>query len=300
MNIRTIAFLLFTFLPGIFHAQETPAAKTPCDETKTSRPSIMVIPRVKEGEDIRTIIDKDFNLRAAIAKVQEAFNARDFTTIDLVAKLKAATAQDAFTIDAASDYKTQLLQYANPDIYVETEYLAKPANGLTSTTVILTAHDCVTGNQLGSKQGTKASELNDPAVIVGGIMTNIADPFLNDMQAKFTEMTQDGRQVSLVFKFKDGSVWNETAEVESRDYKELGQVIEEWVAERAVKHNYAAPRSTANAIYYDDVRIPLRDPVTCRNYTSTMFRRDLTALLRSCNITSTPLVNGAQIIMTID
>lgn len=300
MNIRSLTLTLLTILPTIFYGQESATVKSPCEDTKTSRPSIMVIPRVKQGEDIRTIIDQDFNLRAAIAKVQEAFNSRGFTTIDLVAKLKAATAQDVFTMDAASDYKTQLLQYANPDIYVETEYLAKPANGLTSTTVILTAHDCVTGNQLGSKQGTKASELNDAAVIVGGIMTNIADPFLNDMQAKFTEMIQDGRQVSLVFKFKDGSAWNETVEVESRNYKELGQVIEEWVGDNAVKHNYAAPRSTGNAIFYDDVRINLRDPITCRNYTSTMFRRDLTALLRSCNITSTPLVNGAQIIMTID
>lgn len=294
------SLLLPALLAHLVSFGQAADAKPPCDDTKTSRPSIMVIPRVKEGQDIRKVIDEDFASRVAISKVQEAFNQRGFTTVDFVAKLKAATAQDVFTSDAISDYKTQLLQYANPDIYVEVDYSTRKSNGLTTATVILSGHDCATGNQLGTKSADRSNQLDDPAILVGGIMSNIADPFLNDMQSKFTEMIQDGRQVSIVFKFMDGSPWNETAEVETKDYKELGQVIEEWISDKSVKHNYAAPRSTTNALYYDDVRIPLRDPVTCKNYTSTMFRRDITALLRSCGATSTPTVNGAQIILTIN
>lgn len=285
-------------------AQTTPQSmpdptKAPCGDIKTSRPSIMVIPRVKEGQNIRTIIDDDFNIRVATTKVQEAFNSRGFTTVDFVAKLKAATTQDVFTGDAISDYKTQLLQYANPDIYVEVDYSVRKADGMTIATVLLTGYDCATGNNLGAKDASRGSELDDPALLVGGCMTDKADEFLNVMQTKFTEMIEDGRQVTLVFKFADGSEWNAESEVPAKDNGELSLVLEDWVSGKAVKNNYAAPRTTSNAIYFDDVRIPLRDAVTCKNYTTTKFRSDVTAFLKSCGIMSTPTVNGAQIMMTI-
>lgn len=300
MHARYYSLLGFLASTLLFGQAPTEPAKSPCADTKTSRPSIMVIPRVKEGQDIRKVIDEDFTSRVAISKVKEAFDQRGFTTVDFVAKLKAATAEDIFSTEAVSDYKTQLLQYANPDIYVEVDYSTRLAGGLTTATVILSGYDCATGNALGNKDGSKSNQLDDAAILVGGIMANIADPFLSVMQTKFTEMIEDGRQVTVVFRFKDGSTWSETAEVETKEFKEFGQVVEEWIAEKAVKHNYGAPNATGNAIFYSDVRIPLRDPVTCKNYTTSMFRRDITAMLKSCGATSTPTVNGAQIIMLID
>ena len=40
------------------------------------QPKIMVIPYTKEGEDIRTVLEKDANKRIVLTKIKEAFDER--------------------------------------------------------------------------------------------------------------------------------------------------------------------------------------------------------------------------------
>ena len=54
----------------------------------TVQPKIMVVPYVKDGEDIRQIIENDANIRLVLSKIREAFDNRGFTTVDFEAKLK--------------------------------------------------------------------------------------------------------------------------------------------------------------------------------------------------------------------
>src|SRR5574344_780485 len=76
----------------------------------TVQPKIMVIPYTKEGEDLRTVLENDENKRIAITKIKEGFDSRGFTTVDFVAKLKAAKDNNAFTSDNQTDIKSQIIQ----------------------------------------------------------------------------------------------------------------------------------------------------------------------------------------------
>lgn len=276
--------------------------KAPCADVKTSRPSIMVIPRVKEGQDIRKAIDDDFNIRIAIGKVQEAFNNRGFTTYDFVAKLKAAMEEGVFTMENQSDYKTQLLQYASPDIYAEVEYEATVQGTTTVTKLILTGYDNYTAASLGTKPGSRGSNMNDPGLMIEGILNDgLADDFLNTMQTKFTEMIEDGRQVVVTFSLADGAMIGSFEDgVAAKGDEELQTVIEDWVAERAVKGNYHTPRVVARKMIFEDIRIPLRDPVTCKNYTVTNFGKAIIDFLKKdCQLNASRDVSGARITVTI-
>ena len=71
---------------------------------QTVQPKIMVIPYVKEGEDLRTILEDDVNKRIAITKIKEAFDNRGFTTVDFAARLEAANANAAFSMENKSDF----------------------------------------------------------------------------------------------------------------------------------------------------------------------------------------------------
>lgn len=277
-------------------------AKAPCGDVKTSRPSIMVIPRVKEGQDIRKAIDDDFNLRIAIGKVQEAFNNRGFTSYDFVAKLKAATEEGVFTMENQSDYKTQLLQYASPDIFTEVEYEATNQGGTTVTKLILTGYDNYTAASLGTKPGSRGSTLNDPGLMIEGILNDgLAEDFLNTMQTKFTEMIEDGRQVVVTFSLAEGAMVSAFDDaVDAKDGEELQTVIENWVSEKAVKGNYHAPRVVGKKMIFEDIRIPLRDPVTCKNYTVTNFGKAIMDFLKKeCMLSASRDVSGARITVTI-
>ena len=94
-----IILLLFTISKSAF-TQAT---------VNTVQPKIMVIPYVKEGEDIRTVLEADFNKRTAISEVKKAFDARGFTTVDFVGKLKAAKDNQIMTSDNQTDLKTQII-----------------------------------------------------------------------------------------------------------------------------------------------------------------------------------------------
>lgn len=63
--------------------------------TVTVQPKIMVVPFVKEGEDIRTVLESDADKRIILTKIKEAFDSRGFTTVDFLGKLKAASTQGA-------------------------------------------------------------------------------------------------------------------------------------------------------------------------------------------------------------
>ncbi|MBL0045056.1 MAG: hypothetical protein IPP33_11895 [Flavobacteriales bacterium] len=211
-------------------------------------------------------------MRTALIKVQDAFNTRGFTTVDFLAKLAAAEKQSVFNGNNVSDYQTQLLQFAAPDIYVTVEYQVSEVGGLFRAVVLLKGFDTSTGNNLGAKDGNRSNANNDPALLVSGILANgMAEEFLNSMQTKFTEMLEDGRQVSVSFMFSDKGEWQMDSPVPLKGDNELQTVIEEWIGDKAVKHNYQAPRATDKALFFDDIRIPIRNMETCRNYTTTNF-----------------------------
>lgn len=94
----------------------------------------MVIPYTKEGEDIRTVLEKDANKRIVLTKIKEAFDERGVSTIDFVAKLKAIESGEIFNMENKGDIKSQIIDMSGADIYVEAEIVCQQnrVNGQTN------------------------------------------------------------------------------------------------------------------------------------------------------------------------
>src|SRR5688572_647665 len=104
MKLKSSVIILLVSL--CFNTKAQVAATDSKGAVVQKQPSVMVIPRVKEGQDIRTILDQNEALRATVTKMKEWFDTRDFPTIDFVAKLKAALANRVFTSENQTDMKT--------------------------------------------------------------------------------------------------------------------------------------------------------------------------------------------------
>ena len=87
----------------------------------TVQPKIMVIPYVKQGEDLRLTLENDVNKRIILTNIKDAFDQRGFTTVDPVAKLKGISQNQAFMENSQSDLKSILIENSGADIYVEAE-----------------------------------------------------------------------------------------------------------------------------------------------------------------------------------
>lgn len=91
----------------------------------TILPTIMLIPYVKETEDIRSVCDKDANKRFALSKAKEYFDNHKFKTIDFLAKLKNIESNAAFTAENQANIQTEIIAMSGCDVYIVVDVDAK-------------------------------------------------------------------------------------------------------------------------------------------------------------------------------
>ena len=270
------------------------------------QPKIMVIPYTKEGEDIRTILEKDENKRIVLTKIKEAFDERGVSTIDFVAKLKAIEWANVFNENNKSDIKSQIIDMSGADIYVEAEIVCtrnlndvnagKPES---SVKIIVTAYESATGASLSNKVGDSGKFYTDDVGRLAIKAISIcADEFLEVMQSKLTDIAENGRSVMLHIGFDENSNYTMESEVGTQGYL-LQDEIELWVADNAYNGNYHLQGATSNKMIFDDIRIPLVDEVSGKAYSASRFSMECLKFFRSLNITISRSIKGNTLYVTI-
>ncbi|MDW8547613.1 DUF6175 family protein [Epilithonimonas ginsengisoli] len=258
----------------------------------------MVIPYVKEGEDLRTILESDVNKRIAITKIKEAFDSRGFTTVDFVAKLKSAKDNNIFTSDNQTDIKDQIVQMSGADIYVQTEVnVNKTASG-NSVNVLMTAYEASTGNSLSNKVGESGKFYTDDfGKLASKAVESVSQDFLNVMQAKFTDIVNNGKSINLEISFVQSSSIKMSSEIAPENLP-LSDQIELWMEKNAYKNNYHIQGTTDLKMIFDDVRIPLKEQ-TGKNYNTNKFALEIFKFFRSLNLPVDKDIKGNTIYITI-
>lgn len=268
-------------------------------QIQTVQPKIMVIPYVKEGEDLRTILENDVNKRIAITKIKEAFDNRGFTTVDFAAKLKATNTDAIFSTDNKSDLKSQIIQNSGADVYVEAEVdVAFTASG-NSVKIILSGYECSTGNSLSNKVGESGKFYTDDiGKLASKAVESCAEEFLNTMQNKFTDIVNNGKSIIVYFGFDANSNYLMSSEIGSQGLL-LSDELELWMEENAYKNNYHIQGTTDNQMIFDDVKIPLKDQNTGKNYNPNKFALEIFKFMRSLGLNISRDIKGNTIYITI-
>lgn len=234
-------------------------ASANAQQTVTVQPKIMVVPFVKEGEDIRNVLENDVNKRIVLTKIKEAFDSRGFTTVDFLGRLKALSKANGLAMDNQSDLKTMIIQQSGADIYVDAEIdvvLSGSGNGVK---VIMTAYDTSTGNSLANKVGDSGKFYTDDiGRLASKAVEGQADAFLNVMQTKFNDIVANGRSINVTIGLAQTSQYSMSSEVGANGFA-LSDEIEMWMSENAYKGNYHIQGTTEKQMIFDDVRIPLKD-----------------------------------------
>lgn len=285
-----LGLVFFSFFK--LNAQDSTKAKI-----VTVQPKIMVIPFTKEGQDIRNILEADINKRVALSKVKEKFDLRGFTTVDFLAKLKAAKESNVFTDENQSDLKSSLIQFSGADIYVTTEIDYQQSSNGNSITLVLSAFEVSTGNSLSNKVGFSGKFFTDDvARLASRAVDNCVEEFLNVMQDKFTDIVKNGRSIIVDIGFSQDSKFNFSSEFSGLP---LSDAIDEWFAKNAYKNNYHIQGTTSKRMILDDVKIPLKDVETGANYNPNKFALALYRYFRELNLETTKDIKGGTIYITL-
>lgn len=256
------------------------------------QPKIMVIPFTKQGEDIRTILEADFNKRIAITKVKEGFDNRGFSTVDFRQVLSSLANDQAIQAASQSDIKSQVIEQSRADIYVEVEMVATKEGGNDRVSLIMTAYLAANSTSLANKTSNTLPFHGVPIeMIVERAVTDKLEPFLATMQDKFNGFVEGGVPIRIEFSVAQGA--KPLSRTVGTNGDELGDAIEEWLQKNAYKNNYHVSGRTPLHMTADEVRIPMIDPVTRNNYNVSQFSLALVRFLRGLNVkASRTMTNG--------
>ena len=267
----------------------------------TVQPSVMVIPYTREGEDIRTILDDDPDQGIAITTIQRAFDERGFTTIDFRGLLRSMIQQGHLGGENQSSIKQQIIENALSDLYVEARLSADRSGAGTSAAVQLNGVDSATGAALSNAvcRNPRRFRTDDLGLLAENALKDCLDGFLNIMNEKFGEIIRNGRGLIVNIQFAADSELSMYTEInDDGDY--LSDVLEDWFAENAYKNNFRIKGVSETNMLLDDVRIPLKEPGTDRNYRPTQFARAIRRYaIGTLSIDCTTDMQGGTILVTL-
>jgi hypothetical protein len=260
--------------------------------SKTVQPKIMVIPFTKEGQDIRTVLESDFNTRIALSKVKEGFDKRGFSTVEFRQVLSSLASDQAIQGASQSDIKSRIIEQSRCDIYVEVEMHAIHEGANDRVSMISNAFLAANGSSLANKNTNTAPFHGVPIeMIVDKAAGDKLDDFLATMQEKFNGFIEGGVPIRVEFSVAQGAKPLSRTVGDKGD--ELGDAIEEWLQKNAYRNNYHISGRTPIRMTVDEVRIPMFDPVTNNNFNPSQFSLELVRYLRSLGVkASRSMTNG--------
>ncbi len=225
----------------------------------TIQPTIMIVPYRKQGESYQHIIQNDFDKRVAMAKVQEGFDKRGFNTIDFEAKLNATLRANNFETDSQTSLDKQLIRNSGADIYITVDINKDFSSSGNQVSLILKGYETSSAKALASKKGwsgkfrtSQIDRLCEFAVEL------IIEDFLDMLNSKFEKTTKEGNTIVLNISLLEDSEYDLDSEVGSNEIP-LSDALRMWIKNNAYKNYYHLQGTVADAMIFDDIRVPLKD-----------------------------------------
>jgi hypothetical protein len=118
------------------------------------------------------------------------------------------------------------------------------------------------------------------------------------MQTKFTDIVNNGKSVIVDISFDANSTSKMSSEI-GTDKLPISDQIEMWMGKNAFKNNYHIQGTTDLKMILDDVKIPLKDPVSGNNYNPNKFALEIFKFFKSLGLQPAKDIKGNTIIITI-
>ena len=195
----------------------------------------------------------------AVGKVQEGFEARNVTTVDVDAKLAAAKRCVEFGANDAGSNDKQLIINSGSDVYVVVD-LKKDVNAEGArVSLIMKAYETSSGSILAAKDAItrRYAKASTDALCSYAIQDNL-QAFLDDICKNFSKQASTGKRITLQFAI-DGSSSMTMNDRVGKDNYPLSNVIHQWVRKNSHNGKYHLQGMVDTCVIFDYVTIPPRD-----------------------------------------
>lgn len=214
--------------------------------------------------DYKAAVSADKQLNAVISKINILMADRGFPLKDLQQNVKSISnlsAEDRLIASKRSGAAIlespldRLRRTAKADIILDIDWTVNTMGPKSSITYNLRALDAYSNKQIAGAEGTgKGSFSAELPVLLEEAVQDHMDAFVERLQSHFDDLLINGREVVLDMRvFETSSV---DFEKEYNGY-ELNEVIDNWLSDNCVNHQFSKSDATESMILYEQVRIPL-------------------------------------------
>lgn len=220
---------------------------------------------IKGTPNYEQAVQDSRELMLVISKINNIMSDRGFPLADLSQSIKnktRRTARNTLTTSKTSGSSLavsaldELNRQAKADIIVEVDFSFNTVGPKHSVTYNLRALDAYTGKQVAGADGTGTPTFtSEIPVLLEEAVVGHMDNFISRLQSHFDDCRENGREVVIeVGVFDNGSGTDLEREY---DGYELSEIIENWMAENTVKHQFLTSETTESIMLFENVRIPL-------------------------------------------
>jgi len=281
------------------------AATNSGGQKNQTQPTIISVPLKVTGQSYKALMEdpvKGFDIRTALNVVDNALKTRGFKANDFIGTLEKTQTANAFTNGVQVDEQTAIIDASGADIFITVDIDVKRGNSGSEVSLTLVAKHCASGAKLSVSQPGKSGKFytDDINRLMIKAVDNIKEDFINELQRSFTDIVNEGQQISLQFSISGDSPINLNSEV-GTDGDLLSEALSDWLGKNVYK-NYAKPSGGSNALLTRyDIKLPLKNQSTGDNYQPKEdFGRLIRKYLRTLKIdaeVSSP--QAGQLIVTI-
>lgn len=252
-------------------------AQTNATDVSTVQPTVLVVPFTSTGESALSLYeDKEkFEYRAIINEISNAMNKRGFSPQDLqevIAKIKENSAIKKLD-DVESNPIQEILDNSSADIVVKAEIHVNNENN--SVGILMKAIDKATGKVLFTSPllSSPPFKTTDYAYIVQRLLNqdDAIGAFLTGVSSELQKVAENGRSIQISIVQNTNSTYNLEDENANGDY--LSDLLIDWIKKTAYKNYYKIKTQTAKELYFEEVRIPIKDTLG-NNYDINTFARE--------------------------
>lgn len=252
-------------------------------EVTQVQPTIMVVPWSSKGEDLRTKIESDANYRTAIQIISNAFSQKGFTTKDFVTQLQNSLNDQTISsekMNQSSLFK-KVIELSPTDYYIETEVDLEELTSGNVVTIRMNAIDKFTGDKTSAEvMRSQPFRTDNWSKLVELALKNDGklERFFSLLNNEFAKIRETGRTITVKIEVKETSPHRLDNEV-GDDFDYLSDLIINWVKENSYKNYSRTKGSTSTLLYFDEIKIPLRDK-DGMNYDINTFATEMRKQLR--------------------
>jgi len=205
------------------------------------------------------------DLLLAISKINGIMADRGFPLKNMesaIKTLESNSAEDAMMTsksgsEASESPIDQLKKVAKADIIMQLTWSIATTGPKKTLTFNLQGIDAYTDKQIATAagSGTPSMAAEVPVLIEEAILDHM-DNFTSSLQTFFDDLFANGREV--IVRIKKWDDWDEDLETEyGEDDDELGDIIDDWMADNTVNGRYSTTDATENMMLFEQVRMPL-------------------------------------------